>query len=217
MATTRIGERRRRSDGERSRRTILQAAARLATVEGLDGLSIGQLASHIGMSKSGLYAHFGSKLELQLAIIDTAQEIFEQDVLAPAARAGTGLARARALCERFLAHVEREVFPGGCFFASVATELDTRPGPVRDRVAGVHRAWSEEMAGALREAQAGGDLDPGTDIDLLTFELNAMLGQANATWVLHGDPRVFDWARRGVTRLLDGGQPRGLSSSAFPS
>jgi hypothetical protein len=125
-----------------------------------------------------------------------------REVLAPAGRAGSGLAHARALCDRFLVHVEEGVFPGGCFFASVATELDRRPGPVRDRVAGVHRAWSEGMAGALREAQAAGDLDPEADVDLLTFEVNALLGQANAQWVLHGDRRVFDWARRGVARLL---------------
>src|SRR4029453_7723185 len=102
--------RRRRSDGERSRGPILRAAARLATVEGLDGLTIGRLASETGMSKSGLFAHFGSKEELQLATIDTAEEIFEGEVLRPALEA-EGLARLRALCERFLSHVDRKVFP----------------------------------------------------------------------------------------------------------
>src|SRR3954462_13040735 len=112
-----------RADGERSRRTILDAAAKLATIDGLEGLSIGRLADHIGMSKSGLYAHFGSKEELQLATIETAREIYEADVVAPAARAATPLAKVEALCAQFLSHVERRVFPGGCFFASAAAEF----------------------------------------------------------------------------------------------
>src|SRR5213082_691885 len=94
-----------RSDGERSRRTILDAAAKLATIDGLEGLSIGRLAAHIGMSKSGLYAHFGSKEELQLATIETAREIYEADVVAPAEDAATPLAKVEALCEQFLSHV----------------------------------------------------------------------------------------------------------------
>src|SRR3954470_9014604 len=110
--------RRPRSDGLRSRQTILRAAASLATVDGLEGLSIGNLAAHIGMSKSGLYAHFGSKEELQLATIDTALEIFGAEVVAPARDATTPLAKIEVLCEQFLSHIERRVFPGGCFFAS---------------------------------------------------------------------------------------------------
>src|SRR3954465_14746757 len=113
--------RRRRSDGERSRTAILHEAARLATVEGLDGLSIGRLADAVGMSKSGLFAHFGSKEELQLATIETAWALFGELVIAPALAAPTGLERLVALTENFLRHVEESVFPGGCFFASVVT------------------------------------------------------------------------------------------------
>ena len=102
-----------RSDGERSRRTILDAAAKLATVEGLEGLSIGRLADHIGMSKSGLYAHFGSKEELQLAAIETADAIFDAEVVAPSNQAATPLEQVEVLCEKFLLHVERGVFPVG--------------------------------------------------------------------------------------------------------
>src|SRR5215813_5425076 len=105
--------------GERTRASILGEAARLATVEGLEGLSIGQLASSIGMSKSGLYAHFGSKEELQLATIETAQEIFDREVTTPGMAAPKG-EQLYAMCDAFLSHVEREVFPGGCFFASAA-------------------------------------------------------------------------------------------------
>jgi AcrR family transcriptional regulator len=191
-------ERRRRSDGERSRRAILDASARLATVEGIDGLSIGGLARAIGMSKSGLYAHFGSKEELQLATIATAEEVFNADVIAPAMQSDDGLPRAQALCERFLSHVERGVFPGGCFFSSVAAELDTRPGPVRDRIATFLSEWVELIASSLAAAQRQGDLNSDASIDQIAFELNAMLAQANAVFLLYGDRKAFDLARRAI-------------------
>jgi AcrR family transcriptional regulator len=191
-------ERRRRSDGERSRRAILDASARLATVEGIDGLSIGGLARAIGMSKSGLYAHFGSKEELQLATIDTAEGVFNADVIAPAMQSDDGLPRAQALCERFLSHVERGVFPGGCFFSSVAAELDTRPGPVRDRITAFLSEWAELIASSLAAAQRQGDLNSDASIDQIAFELNAMLAQANAVFLLYGDRKAFDLARRAI-------------------
>ncbi|HSI30766.1 MAG TPA: TetR/AcrR family transcriptional regulator [Miltoncostaeaceae bacterium] len=194
--------RRRRSDGERSRRTILLTAARLATVEGLDGLTIGRLAAATGMSKSGLFAHFGSKEELQLATIGAAEEIFAEDVLRPALEA-EGLERVRALSERFLSHVGRNVFPGGCFFASAAAELDTRPGPVRERVVAVQRQWMDLFEGAIRTAQERRELDPSVDPAQLTFELNALLGEANGLYLLSGDPGAFDMARRGIADRLE--------------
>jgi AcrR family transcriptional regulator len=197
-------QRRTRVDGERSRRLILDTAARLATVEGIDGLSIGRLAQEIGMSKSGLYAHFGSKEELQLATVAAAEEVFDADVVDPAMRVDDGLARVEALCERFLSHVERVVFPGGCFFASVSAELDTRPGPVRDRVAGVQARWSGLVSAGLREAQARGELDGGADVDQLTFELNAILAQANTVFLLYDDRKVFALARRALRDRLTG-------------
>ena len=201
-------ERRRRSDGERSRRAILDAAARMATVEGIEGLSIGGLARAIGMSKSGLYAHFGSKEELQLATIATAEEVFDADVIEPAMRVADGLPRADALCDRFLSHVESGVFPGGCFFQSVAAELDTRPGPARDRIADFQVRWSARVASALRAAEAQGDLAADVNIDQLTFELNAMLGHANTVFMLAGDHKVFALARAAIRdRLSRAGDP----------
>src|SRR3954454_24352763 len=131
----------RSSKGQASRATILLTAAKLATTRGLDGLSIGELAAEVGMSKSGLYAHFKSKEELELATIETAAAIFNSEVLQPAARAAAGTERLGALVAAFLSHLARRVFPGGCFFASVASELDTRPGPARDRVAQVLDKW----------------------------------------------------------------------------
>jgi len=202
MSQKAVGERRRRADGERSRNAILDASARLATVEGIEGLSIGRLAEATGMSKSGLYAHFGSKEELQLATVAFADAIFDEDVVTPAMSRGEGLARVEALCDRFLSHVERGVFPGGCFFSSLAAELDTRPGPVRDRITAFQAEWNERMATELRRAQRAGDIDRGARIEQLTFELNAILGHANAVFVLSGDHEVFNLARRGIRDRL---------------
>lgn len=199
--------RRRRADGERSHEAILTAAAQLATIEGLDGLSIGRLADHVGMSKSGLFAHFGSKEELQLATIDKAYEVFAADVIAPALGRPDGLARVEALCEGFLSHVEREVFAGGCFFAAAAAELDTRPGAVRDRIAGIHRDWAQLVESSVEAAQRAGELDAAVDPDQLTFELLAMLAQANGSWVLLRDPAVFGRARRGLAARIEQAKP----------
>jgi len=194
--------RRPRSDGQRSRSAILHASARLATIEGLNGLSIGGLADHIGMSKSGLYAHFKSKEELQLATIDTASDIFTAEVVEPAAAAPAGLARVWALSNEFLAHLERGVFPGGCFFASVAAEIDTRPGRVRDRIVEFIVSWVGEVRRAVEDAQAAGELDPAMDAEQLTFEIDAMLLMANAIYVLDPRPEVLERGRRGVAKLI---------------
>ena len=196
-------QRPRRSDGESSRRAILDAAARLATVEGIDGLSIGGLAKSIGMSKSGLYAHFGSKAELQLATVVWAEEVVDAEVVRPAMKARDGLDRVRALCERFLSHIERGVFPGGCFFASVAAELDTRPGPVRDRIVAFQSDWSELIGSGLRAARDEGEIDAGASIEQLTFELNAILGHANAVFLLQGRHGAFDLARCAIRDRLE--------------
>src|SRR4028118_2242288 len=151
-----LSARKPRADGVRSRRTILDASARLATVEGLEGLSIGRLTEHIGMSKSGLYAHFGSKEELQLATIETAAGIFRDDVVLPTETVEAPLARLEALCEAFLSHLERRVFPGGCFFASAAAEFDTHPGPVKEDVATFLRGWLETLEELAARAQREG-------------------------------------------------------------
>ena len=194
--------RRPRSDGIRSRRAILDASARLATIEGLNGLSIGGLADHIGMSKSGLYAHFTSKEQLQLATIETAAEIFNTEVVVPGSAAPVGVARVWALSEEFLAHLERGVFPGGCFFASVAAEVDTRPGLVRDRIFEVIADWVGALAEAVAGAQAAGEIDPTEDPEQLAFEIDAMLLMANAAYVMEPGPEVLDRGRRGIAKLI---------------
>src|SRR4051812_30940058 len=153
--------RRRRSDGERSRAAILREAARLATVDGLDGLSLGRLAEAVGMSKSGLFAHFGSKEELQLATVEAASAIFEELVIEPASATPAGVPRLRAYIDGFLDHVEESVFPGGCFFVSAVSELDAHPGPVRDAAMAFSQSWVALLAQELAAGQAAGELDPG--------------------------------------------------------
>src|SRR5207247_3855694 len=134
------------SHGAQTRGTIVRAAADLASVEGLDGLSIGRLASELAMSKSGLFAHFGSKEELQLAAIEEARQRYVQEVIAPGLAAGSGITRLYALCEAFLSYIERGVFPGGCFFASAMAEFDCKaPGPVRDRIAECQHEWMNTL------------------------------------------------------------------------
>jgi AcrR family transcriptional regulator len=192
-----------RVDGVESRRAILLAAAQLATTRGLEGLSIGELAQHIGMSKSGLYAHFKSKEELELATIETAAEIFDRDVLSPARESPGGLGRVLALSEAFLGHLERRVFPGGCFFANVSVQLAARPGRPRERVMEVLTQWLKLFTSALGEAVAGGELPRETDIDQMAFELNAMLVRANFNWILTGEPSVLDQARAGIRHVIE--------------
>src|SRR4051794_10440597 len=194
--------RKQRSDGERSRTAILDEAARLATIEGIEGLSIGRLADAVGMSKSGLFAHFGSKEELQLATIENADSIFAADVLEPAAAAPTGIERLQGFVDGFLRYVEVETYPGGCFFASVLAEVDMRPGPVRDRLVAFLGMWLGSLEEAIRAAQAEGDIDAAQDPAQLTFEVEAALLLANAQFVVSRSPEPIERARRAIERLL---------------
>ena len=205
-----------RSDGQRSREAILSASAKLATVEGLRGLTIGGLAEATGMSKSGLYAHFGSKEELQLATIDAADEIFEAEVVAPATASGGPVDQILQLSDRFLDYVGSDVFPGGCFFAAASAEIDTHPGRVKERIAEFQAGWMGRFIELLRQAQADGQIDAKEDAMQLGFELNSMLTLANSIWVMFGDPSAFARARRGIRQrlLLRTGEGRGGRATA---
>ena len=194
--------RRPRADGERTRGAILRAAASLATVDGLEGLSIGNLAAALGMSKSGLYAHFGSKQELQLATVAEAGRIFADEVVAPALAAPAGLAQLAAVCEAFFEHLERRTFPGGCFFAGAALEMGTRPGPVKEAVAGFQSGFVDLIKGVVATAIEQGELPAGEDPEQLAFELNGIILAADANFVLHDDPAVLALARQVVRRRL---------------
>jgi AcrR family transcriptional regulator len=196
-------ERRRRSDGERSRTAILDQAAKLATVEGISGLSLSRLADAVGMSKSGLFAHFGSKEELQLATIETANEIFDEQVLDPAARASTGLERLRALLDAYLDYVESGTFPGGCFFASVLVEVSMQPGTVRDRLLAFLQDWMGRLEAAVRDAQREGDLDKSEDPGQLAFELESALFLANTQFAVASSSEPIERAHRAIDSRLE--------------
>ena len=155
------------------------------------------------MSKSGLFAHFGSKEELQLATVETAAEIFRDDVIRPTDGVETPLARLQGLCDSFLGHVERRVFPGGCFFVSAAAELGTQPGPVLEHVTGFLRDWLGILEDLAARAQRDGDLGDGEDPTQLVFELDAYLLMANMHFVLYGDPRTIERARVAVRERLE--------------
>ncbi len=198
-----------RSDGIRSRQTILSTAAQLATVEGLDGLSIGRLAEHIGMSKSGLYAHFRSKEELQLATIDTALAVFDAEVIAPTQDLTDPLEQLVALADRFLSYLGRRVFPGGCFFAAAAAEFDTHAGPVRDQIAAVEESWVARLQDLIDRAKQQGKISPAEETPQLTFELHAFLVMANMAFVLHDDSVALERAARAFRTRL------GLDAAAY--
>jgi AcrR family transcriptional regulator len=180
------------SKGERTRATILERAVDLASLEGLEGLTIGRLAAELRMSKSGLFAHFGSKQELQLATVAAAADRFRVAVVEPALAAEEGAPRLRALAESYLEHVD--LYAGGCFWAATSIEYDDRPGPVRDAIAAALDAW---LAGLAREAAAAGAADP----DRFAFELYALTMGANSRFRLSGDRRPFEYVRAALGSL----------------
>lgn len=176
----------------------MRRAADIASVEGLEGLSIGRLAAELEVSKSGVFAHFGSKEELQLATVRAASKIFIDEVITPAFRQPEGFSRLRALCEGWLDYSERRTFPGGCFFAAVQPEFSSRPGRVRDAIAEAGEKWTE----LIRDSAASSELD---DPDQLAFELIAFLEAANVQSVLHDFPGAYDRARTAVRARLTRG------------
>jgi len=202
-----------RADGERTRAAILRAATSLATVEGLEGLSIGHLAGAIGMSKSGLYAHFGSKQELQLATVEEAERIFDDEVVQPALAARPGRAQLAAVCEAYFGYVQRRVFPGGCFFAVTALEMGARPGPVKDRIAAIQSGFTALLSTFAATAVEQHELPPGENPDRLAFELHAILLAADTKFILLDDPAVLELARQIVHQRLGLGNGSDASES----
>jgi AcrR family transcriptional regulator len=154
------------------------------------------------MSKSGLFAHFGSKEELQLATIERADEIFSAHVLESASHASSGLERLRLLVEAYLGYIEADTFRGGCFFASVLAEVDMQPGPVRDRLTRFLGEWLGELEDAVRDAQSEGAIDRREDPKQLVFEIEAAILLANAQYVVARTPEPIERARRAVERRL---------------
>jgi AcrR family transcriptional regulator len=195
-------QRKRRSDGERTREAIVREAVSLATLDGLEGLSIGNLAAALEMSKSGIYAHFGSKLELQLATVDEAERIFQAEVIAPALDAAPGLAQLIAVCDAFFAHLVRRTFPGGCFLAGAVLEMGSRPGPVKEHVAAFQGRFAAVIRQFIVTAIEQRELPADEDPDTLTFELNGIILAANANFVLRDDAAALDMASVIVRRRL---------------
>lgn len=181
--------------GAETRSAILDRAVDLASVEGLGGLTIGRLAAELEMSKSGLFAHFGSKQELQLATVEAAARRFSAAVIEPTLGAADGVARLRAMADSYLAHLDGGAYAGGCFWAATSAEYDDRPGLVRDAIVTALDAWLAELE---RQARLAGSADPAR----FAFELYAVVMGANSRFRLSGDRVAFDYARAVIDRLL---------------
>ena len=194
---------RRRLRGIRTRHSILEHAARVGSAEGLDAVSLQRLADDLGISKSGLFAHFGSKEELHLATIEDAARVFTDEVIRPALAEPRGIARVLALCNSWLSYLERGVFPGGCFFWAVAEEYDSRkPGPVRDSVLEKKAYWSYSLERAVREAKAVGEVDESVDPAQLAWELDSLMGGANSGFKSGDGARAIERARVAIKDRL---------------
>lgn len=197
--------RRTRAPGDRSRARVLEHAAALATLEGLDGVSIARIAAATGMPKSSVYVLFGSKEELQLATIDAARANFIRHVVTPAiTTTPPGRQQLQRLCDGYLDYVEQRIFPGGCFFVTASAEMGGRHGPVRDRVALYQRQWRQLLSQTTRQAHTAHELAAGTDPDQLAFELGAILTGSDIAAVLHNDNTIIDRARQAVHARLYG-------------
>lgn len=193
----------RRVRGERTRRRIMREAVGIGSREGLEGLTIGRLAEVTGVSKSGLFAHFGSKRELQLETVEAARRIFIEEVVLPGAQAEPGIERLRATLAAWLSYFERDVFSGGCFFQAASLEFDDRPGPVQDRVRQVMAEWLGLLEGLAKEAEVVKEVDAAQ----LAFELHAIGLAVNWQRQLFGGDAAINRAERAFDRLLTGSRP----------
>jgi AcrR family transcriptional regulator len=188
--------------GEQTRRAILEHAMNIASAEGLDGLSIGRLSGELKISKSGLFTHFGSKEELQLATVRAGREVFVEAVITPARSTPPGLARVRSLMEHWLDYSRQRVFPGGCFLFQVSAEFDARPGRVRDEIAAAMIDWRSYLEASIARAVALGDLKPDTDAHFLAFKLDSYATTANGYALLHDELAAFDLAGHAIDQAL---------------
>ena len=191
----------RRARGDKTREAILAHAVQIASQEGLEGLSIGRLAGDLGVSKSGLFAHFGSKTELQLATVDAARHIFIEEVIG-GSRTTSGIGGLIALTDAWLDYMRSDVFSGGCFFAAASLEFDGRPGPVRDRIASMMGEWLLALEATIQDAQAAGELAEDVDPEQLAFEINALGLGANWAHQLYRDDAAFERARAAIGRAV---------------
>lgn len=201
------------AEAQRTRERLVGRATAMASVEGLEGVTIGRVADAAGLSKSGVTRHFATKEELQLEALSHALELFAADVWAPVAQLPAGLERLLAICRRWTEHLAGDTFPGGCFITAASAEFDGREGPVRDAIQAAVKRWLRLLAGEVRAAIAAGDLAPETDADLLAYEINALALAANQARQLLGDERAPERSlglmRRAVlARRPSGSAPR---------
>jgi len=189
--------------GARTRQGILERAVDIASLEGLEGLTIGRLAEELEMSKSGLFAHFGSKEDLQLATVEAARQRFVDSMFRPALKAPRGYPRLLAICRSWLDYMRGGVFPGGCFFAAASFEFDGRPGPIRDAVVAAMDAWLDALEHAIRMAKDEGHLDRGTDVKQLAFEINALFFGANFSYQMRDNKRAIGRAWKAIENRLE--------------
>jgi AcrR family transcriptional regulator len=192
----------RKARGAISRSTVMRLAVDIASVEGLEGLSIGTLAAGAKLSKSGVVALFGTKEQLQLASIEAAREIFISAVIAPALAVAGGRARLDTLLEGWIQYSENRVFAGGCFFAAAMAEVGSRPGLLRDAVANQMEAWADTLHRVITRAVDHGELEPAAEIDQLVFEIRALLDGANTDSLLTGSSEPYARVRVALERLL---------------
>lgn len=185
-----------------SRAETLAAAVQLASVVGLEGLTIGTLADRLGMSKSGLVGRFGSKQQLQLATLEQAADIFRRTVYEPASAAAPGLARLNAICDAWVAYLARPPFPGGCFLTTAMVEFDARPGPVNNAVKKVMRQWLVLLERETGRAMENGELPATTDPKDVAFTINALAVGANCDFQLNRNPDSLQRARRAMATVL---------------
>lgn len=201
--------------GEKTLKNILKVAMDIASVKGLEGISIGSLANNIGMSKSGLFAHFGSKEGLQLAIIDAARKLFYKEVIAPARIEEPGIVRLWKFFDNWLSYLEGSIFKGGCFFAAVSYEFDSRPGPIRDKIAYSMEAWKNTLKREIERAQQKKQIIKDVDSEQLSFEIMALAMGANLSFQLHNNKKACDQARISLINKLN--KEKDNNTPALPS
>lgn len=210
--------RKRRPQGERTHQAILEKAMGIASIDGINGLTIGRLAEDLGVSKSGLYAHFGSKLDLQLETIDSAIKVFFSEVVESGIQGPPGVARVIRLADSYLSYVERRVFPGGCFFAGLIPEVDAQEGPIRDALAAMVRTWEQILEQSVKEAQERGEIPSDLEPALLVFQIQGALELGNYYFILFDDSRQIARARAAIRASLAVGasKERLTSEDPFP-
>jgi len=195
----------------KTRQEILRTAADIASAEGLEGLSIGRLAMELKMSKTGVFAHFGSKEQLQLATVDSARQIFMEQIVQPALVHPRGVERLRSMLDHWIGYVENIVFRGGCFFAAASAEFDSRPGRVRDEIANLTKAWMLAIRDEIAFAQSLKQIAANVDPVQLALELHACVQEANWAFKLFNDKSAFRLARRAIARHIGPASPGSLS------